>query len=79
MPYSDAASSEASPSSVCARSSCDDPAVVAVAHVELILGGVLTSRLCASCARLAVDDLLRRAVLRQATPSLALSPIDQEA
>jgi hypothetical protein len=39
---------------------------------------VLTSRLCCTHARDAVDDLLRHAALGRPTPSLALAPITQE-
>jgi len=74
-----------SSSSVCTRRDCDDPAsvVLAVADDLVDLGDdlpvVLTSRLCCTHARDAVDDLLRHAALGRPTPSLALSAIDQEA
>jgi hypothetical protein len=64
---------------VCTRSTCDDPASVVLAVVDDVLDQeapeVLTSRLCCTHARDAVDDLLRRAALGLDAPSLALSVI----
>ena len=72
------------PSSVCALAVCDDPAVVVLARAddlveapEGFLPSVLTSRLCATHARDAVDDLLRRACLGQDAPSLAITALDR--
>lgn len=93
MPYSlapglDAPTSAAPapvPSSVCTLTTCDDPAVVVLARADDLddlgdtLPQVLTARLCATHARDAVDDLLRRACLGLDAPSLALTPITEEA
>jgi hypothetical protein len=70
-------------STVCTVSVCDDPAVVVLARADDLvetpgyLPEVLTSRLCASCARRAVDRLIRHAVLGRPAPSLALTAIDR--
>lgn len=75
MPYSSTPDLPG-PSTVCSRSSCDDPAVVVLARSDTP-AEVLTARLCATHARDAVDELLRRIAFAQAAPALAIAPIDR--